>query len=66
MKCYYCHHRKGTCFLNVDRAVVILCESCANRKLTMRNLSLKFSRSDTPYTQHPGNIEQAGEVNLIS
>lgn len=65
MKCYYCHHRNGTCFFNADRTVVILCESCANRRLTMHFLSLKFNKSNTPYSQHPKNKEQADGVNLI-
>ncbi len=53
MKCYYCHHRKGDCFLRIERMAVILCESCANRRLTMLNLSRKFQRSETACSQPP-------------
>ena len=51
MKCYYCHHRKGKCYVSLDRMIVVLCETCANRSLTVRNVSLKFDRSNTSCAQ---------------
>lgn len=51
MKCYYCHHRKGQCTVKVDRAVVVLCESCADRRLTMLNLSRKFNGPVSSFAQ---------------
>ena len=62
MKCYYCHHRKGKCFLSVDRMVVVLCESCANRSITIRNVSMKFDRSNTAYAQQPDSTFKIGKV----
>ena len=53
MKCYYCHHRNGDCFLNINRTVVVLCESCANRSMTLRNLSMKFRRASAPPPPQP-------------
>lgn len=61
MKCYYCHHREGECFLNIDRMAVILCKPCANRSLTLRNLSRRFHRTNTPaqpQPQDPAKIEK--------
>jgi hypothetical protein len=62
MKCYYCHHRKGKCFLSFDRTVVILCEYCADRNMTIRNLSGKFGRPDASYAQHPKDALKIGKV----
>ena len=53
MKCYYCHYRVGKRIISIVGMLVVLCESCAGRSMTMRSLSLKFCGSNASRAQRP-------------
>lgn len=56
MKCFYCHHRIGKFVISIEGMLVILCESCVRRSMTMRSLSLKFCGSNASRAQRPKEI----------